>query len=435
MLYLIKSKMGKMGKIYVIVLDGAADRKVKALGGRTPLEYASLPCLDSLAREGQQSMIEILPGGLAPETDSGIMALLGYPPMKYYSGRGTLECMGLGKYVNFLYFVGFRVNFASLDHRSGVLDRRTMRDLSDMELQQLAEELQEKVSLDSRFSVQFELVAFGKHRGILSFYSNETELSGNVSNTDPGFKKVGMFSIPNKNYENLPRKCVPLDTGEDSAVTAAIVNDFAEQSKDILENSSINRRRREQGLPEANVLLFRDGGSNPIPMPEFAGKYGKHLAIYGQLPCEKAMADMIGADFHYTEPFRVEHEGEILRNLADVLRSDPADVVFCHLKGPDEPGHDGKPEKKAAALEQIDTCLIHRLVERKEAGDVFVITCDHATPCELGIHSGDKVPLLISGGGFAPDQTEHFHEDQARRGDCKVKKAVDIFDYLCGSGR
>ena len=72
MLYLIKSKMGKMGKIYVIVLDGAADRKVKALGGRTPLEYASLPCLDSLAREGQQSMIEILPGGLRDYGAAGL---------------------------------------------------------------------------------------------------------------------------------------------------------------------------------------------------------------------------------------------------------------------------------------------------------------------------------------------------------------------------
>lgn len=423
-----------MGNIFFIVLDGAADRKIKALKGKTPLEYASIPCLDRLAQGGQQSMIEILPDGLAPETDSGIMALLGYPPMQYYSGRGTLECMGLDKYRSFRYFVGFRVNFASLDHRSGILDRRTMRDLSEPELQQLADELQEKVTLDPGFSVQFELVAFGKHRGILSFYSKERELSGNVSNTDPGFEKVGMFSIPNKNYENLPRKCVPLDTREASAVTAAIVNDFVEQSKNILENSSINRKRREQGLPEANVLLFRDGGSNPIPMPEFAGKYGKHLAVYGQLPCEKAMADMIGADFHYTESFEVEHDKEILRYLADVLREDPADIVFCHLKGPDEPGHDGKPEKKVAALEQIDSCFMQRLLERRETSDVFVITCDHATPCELGIHSGDRVPLLISGGDFAPDGTEHFHEEDAGHGGCKVKRAIDIFDYLCGSG-
>jgi len=56
-------------KIYLIALDGAADRKLPQLEGRTPLEAAETPFIDRLLRTGQQSMIEILPAGLTPESD------------------------------------------------------------------------------------------------------------------------------------------------------------------------------------------------------------------------------------------------------------------------------------------------------------------------------------------------------------------------------
>ena len=101
-----------MSKVYFIVLDGAADYKIQALNSRTPLETAYTPAMDYLTEHGIMSMIEILPKEYVPETDSGIMALLGYDPIKYYCGRGTLEAMGRGLYKEYQYFVGFRVNFA-----------------------------------------------------------------------------------------------------------------------------------------------------------------------------------------------------------------------------------------------------------------------------------------------------------------------------------
>ena len=35
----------------MIILDGAADRKIKILGNKTPLEKANTPALDSLAEK------------------------------------------------------------------------------------------------------------------------------------------------------------------------------------------------------------------------------------------------------------------------------------------------------------------------------------------------------------------------------------------------
>lgn len=418
-------------KIYLIALDGAADRKLPQLGGHTPLEAAKTPSIDCLARNGQQSMIEVLPNGLAPESDSGAMALLGYAPMTYYCGRGALECMGLGIYRRFKYFAGFRVNFASVDPVTGQLDRRTARGLSGEELAALTNEINGKVKLTAGPEVQFRLSSFGTYRGILGVYSNSVELSGNVSNTDPGFRKEGCFSLPVKDYPPRPRRCVPMDSTGAAAFTAELVNDFVAQCGRVLGCSPTNLKRRQNGQPPANCLLVRDGGSNHPAMPSVKEKYHRSVSLYGQLPCEQALAELIGADFHYTEAFELQLKPEYLSQTAGSLLDDPSDIIFCHLKGPDEPGHDHDPQGKQHAIEQIDQHFFSELISGIRNDDVVIVTCDHATPCELGIHSDDMVPMLISGSKFQPDGGSHFDETIAAKGGCSINCATDILSYVC----
>ena len=421
-----------MGKIYYIVLDGAADHKLPQMNGRTPLQAADTPCLDGLAAAGQQSLVEILPKGIVPETDSGIMSLLGYEPTTYYCGRGALECMGLGLYQKFRFFAGFRINFASLNENTGQLDRRTARDLSDAELSCFAEEINRNVSLPEYPEIQFQLTAFGSHRGILGFYSNTVELSGNVSNTDPGFRRVGYFSIPVKNYPPKPQLCVPLEQSDAAKTTAELVNRFTDQCRQILIASPVNQKRAWHGKMISNCIIVRDGGSNAVPMQSFEDKYHHRLAVYGQLPCEATIASLLKADFSYTKKFALELEKEyLLQTVHDLVRSS-ADVIFCHLKGPDEPGHDQDPFGKKKAIEKIDQYFFCKLISRLRPDDCVVVSCDHATPCDLGIHSDDKVPLLISGGGIQADNTQHFDEVSAAYGDCPINQAVEILDYVCG---
>ena len=167
----------------------------------------------------------------------------------------------------------------------------------------------------------------------------------------------------------------------------------------------------------------------PISMPRFRDKYGAELAIYGQLPCEKAMANMMGGVFHYSQAFELQLDEIYLKQLAKTLMSDPADVVFCHLKGPDEPGHDNRPFDKVRAIELIVRSFFHELW-KPGSENLYVVSCDHATPCDMGIHSSDKVPLLIAGSGIIPDGTMHFDEENASRGTCPVDRATDILNYL-----
>ena len=125
-------------KTYMIILDGAADRKIGLLGNKTPLQVVNTPSLDSLATQGAESLITVIDENITPESDSGCMALLSYDPRIYYPGRGTLEGLGTGFIPEGYNYVAFRVNFASYNEKLGFLDRRTARGLQDSELQILA---------------------------------------------------------------------------------------------------------------------------------------------------------------------------------------------------------------------------------------------------------------------------------------------------------
>lgn len=132
-------------KIYMIILDGAADRKIEMLGNKTPLEVANTPALDALVKKGKQALVIVIDKSITPESDSGSMALLSYDPQIYYPGRGTLEGLGTGFIPKGYNYVAFRINFASYDKKLGTLDRRTARGLEDEELQTLAKDITENV--------------------------------------------------------------------------------------------------------------------------------------------------------------------------------------------------------------------------------------------------------------------------------------------------
>ena len=416
-------------KIYMIILDGAADRKIKTLGDRTPLQVANTPALDILAKKGTQTLVTVIDEKITPESDSGSMALLSYDPKIYYPGRGTLEGLGTGFIPEGYNFVAFRVNFASYDPKLGTLDRRTARGLEDEELQALAKDITEKVNL-SKFSVNFKLIAFGHHRGILVLYSNKVNLSGNVSNTDPGFRKSEVWGIPVKDYEPKPLKCLAIDEKKETKLTADIVNEFVEQSNRILSENKVNIKRIEKGELPANYLIVRDGGEKPKEMPQFQDKFGLTLSMYGQLPAENAIAKLIGAKFTFSKSLDLQLDKEFLINAEKILVKDEADVKFIHIKGPDEPGHDNKPKEKIEAIEFIDKYFISNLINDLLKEDIVIVTCDHATPCELKIHSTDQVPVLISGGSFKNDGSLKFDEENANKGKLPIKKAIDIFPYI-----
>jgi len=379
-------------------------------------------------------MLRIINEEISPESDSGAMALLGYDPLRYYTGRGALEALGLG----FLEIgdngVGFRVNFASYDEEKGRLDRRTSRDLSDPELQQLVAEVNAGIAgirLDGFDDVDWSFIGFARHRGIICFKSATLPLSANVSNTDPGFRKVGVFGIANRQFEPRPLDCLPEDGTPGAANTARLVNQFVRESSAILRRSAVNARRKAEGKLPANILLFRDAGQQAPDLETFPQRMGRSISFYGQIPAEHGLCRLIGGRWTESHVREGQAEEDYYRELAPVLLADDADVVFAHIKGADEPGHDNRPDEKVQAIERIDDGLIRRLYEGLGPDDVLVVTSDHATPCELGIHAADKVPVVVYSNRVPADGTERFCEREATaRGALPLSRAVELMPYL-----
>ena len=83
-------------KYIVIIGDGMADRPLKELGGKTPLQYASTKNMDLLATEGFLGRAHTIPEGMPPGSDVANLSILGYDPAVYYSGRAPLEAASIG---------------------------------------------------------------------------------------------------------------------------------------------------------------------------------------------------------------------------------------------------------------------------------------------------------------------------------------------------
>jgi 2,3-bisphosphoglycerate-independent phosphoglycerate mutase len=417
-------------RTYVVAMCGGGDRPIATLRGRTAFEAARTPHMDAMARAGTLGLLTVISADITPESDSGAMALLGYDPLVYYTGRGPLEGLGMGFWDPGGASVAFRVNFASRDPDTGRLDRRTSRDLTDDQLAVLAEQIQTRVTLSSCPGIRYQITAFGRHRGIVCFTSRDVSLSGNVSNTDPGFRKVGAFGVPNGTYVPQPLPCLALDGSDGARATAAAVNAFVAESAQVLQSSEVNRCRKEAGRLPANLLLFRDGGHTLPSLPDFTASYGQRMALYGQVPAERGLCLLAGGRFVSSRPARGQDYPAFYAELVTHITADPADLVFVHLKGPDEPGHDGQAAAKVAAIEGIDEHFVARLLERLRPADRLVLTCDHATPCELGIHSADPVPTLLYGAGIAANGGTRFCEREAATLEFPVSQASELLPRL-----
>ncbi len=110
----------------LLIIDGMGDRPIIELGGKTPLQAANLPVLDQLAKEGQCGIADPVKPGIVATTVLGTLAILGYDPLNNSVARGVVEAFGCGMKIK-PGDVAFRGNWATLDEKGIIVDRRAGR--------------------------------------------------------------------------------------------------------------------------------------------------------------------------------------------------------------------------------------------------------------------------------------------------------------------
>lgn len=379
-------------RLLYIVLDGAPD----GFHEKTALKLARKPGLDELAATGHCGLVYVLSREVAPESDAAVMSLLGYDPDRYYTGRGPLEALGAGLTLP-EGGVALRANFATVDPNSlRILDRRVGRSLSSRESRRLAEALDGMPLAGGRARARFRATI--GHRGVLILEYPGRRLSAAISNTDPAYERRGRISVALERFEPYIREAVPLEDSEEARLAASLVNEFTWRAVEVLDRHEVNAERRGRGLPPANAVLLRDAGDKLPPVEPIGDRFGLEFASIVEMVVERGIARALGM-----HDIPVEVEG---RSRAEVLREEAGlavnvlsryDAVYVHLKGPDEPGHDGDLEAKVKAIEEIDENFIRPVLDRIIREEtLIVVTSDHSTPWYRKAHSSDPVPLLIS---------------------------------------
>ena len=171
-------------KLIYIVIDGMGDRPIAELDNQTPLEAAETPYMDSLAKNGKTGLMYTVGKGIAPESDVAVVSILGYDPFKHHVSRGALESVGAGLNMQ-NGDLALRCNLATLapDNHS-IVDRRAGRNLTQEEADDLVQVVNDEVHLES-YPASLDIKSTSTYRVALIIRSQDTKLSGNISNTDP----------------------------------------------------------------------------------------------------------------------------------------------------------------------------------------------------------------------------------------------------------
>lgn len=407
-----------MKKILYIVLDGLGDLPVKELNGKTPLEAAATPQLDRLAQTGKTGLVYPVGKGIAPESDIAVISLLGYDAHKYYTGRGPLESFAEGLDIQDG-TLALRVNFATLaDDGRTIKDRRVGRNLTTEEATALAREINSKVTLSG---ATFEFKNTIGHRGVLVIRGTRSKLSGWITNTDPAYDREGVFGVAKEKFENLVAEALPMPGHEESQEArdaAGLLNEFTQKSHAVLSESALNKKRIAEGKLAANIILSRDAGDRLPKFPPLAEEYGLRFGSFVQMPVERGIALLTGIEI-IDVPDSTGHLDVDYPIWAKVAleATKKFDGIYVHIKGPDEPAHDGDFRKKKEIIEAIDRFFFLSLMPQLDIKNTVVaVTADHSTVCAVKAHSPDPVPLLVSGGNVKPDGTLGFSERAAAHG-------------------
>lgn len=185
-------------------------------------------------------------------SDVANLAMLGYDPQKYYSGRSPLEALSIGVDMKDT-DIALRCNIVTLSEDEAY-EEKTIIDHSSGEI--TTEEA--KVLIDA-VKKELETEEFQYYPGVSYRHLTIWDRGETVDLTPPHDilgKQIG---------EYLPKETK--------------LREMMEKSFDILDRHPINEKRREMGLNPANSIWFWGAGTRPA-LDDFEEKQGRKAPWY-----------------------------------------------------------------------------------------------------------------------------------------------------------
>jgi 2,3-bisphosphoglycerate-independent phosphoglycerate mutase len=358
-------------KYVVFVPDGCADVPLDALGGRTPLEAARMPEVEALAARSEVGRARVIPAGLPPGSDVGNMAILGYDPERYHTGRAPIEAAAMGISIG-ADEVAYRCNLVTLSDDDPAGDQPPI--MVDFAAGHLTSE-------QSRPIVAALDAALGAGRDGVRFH--------------PGVEYRHICVVP-RDWSDA--ECTP----PHDLTGAAVVwpsGPAAPKLQQLMDASRVVVADAAGAVGSVATQIWLWGQGAMPALPSFSETYGVQARLTSAVDLVQGLGvltgieivDVPGATAGFDNDYRAQADA-CLRSLAD------RDFFLVHVEATDEAGHQGLADVKVDALERWDTDIVGPVVAALRAsGEPFRVLMlpDHATPCSLRTHTDEPVPYLF----------------------------------------
>ncbi len=392
---------------YIVILgDGWADYPDE--NGETPLSLAKKPNIDAIARMSVCGLTKTVPDGMKPGSDVANMAVMGYDPAVYYTGRSPLEAASMGIELG-ADDVTYRCNLVSLGGK-GAYDTLTMKDYSAGELDtESAKKLIEELNAAGIVPSGCELHAGVSYRHCLVRRHGKT-----------GAELTPPHDISGK----VISPYLPKGAYADELLA------FQKSSMKVLAGSEINAERRAKNVNTADGCWLWGEGTRPSFKP-FKELYELKGAVISAVDLVKGLGIVAGMDSIDVEGACGTINTNFAGKAAAALEAAKThDFVYLHMEAPDECGHQGDKAGKIRSIELIDSLVVGpifaEMTKRKERFKML-ITPDHPTPLALRTHVGDPVPFVMYDSGRKVDGIETYNEGLVRTTRVYHPSGVDMF--------
>ena len=410
-------------KHIIILGDGMADKAIKKLGGKTPLQFAKTPYMDMLAKMGRTGRLITVPEGYNPGSEVANTAILGYDLDKVYEGRGPLEAASIGYEMKSL-DLALRCNIICV-REDGTIKTHNGGNLSTEDAGPLIDLLNEKLGSD-----RVKWVKGIQYRHLLIIDGGSKHIVCAPPHDHPNEAWRPLLVQPEKGWENKREE------GRMTAQeTADLLNDLIIKSQDILLNAPLNIKRKDEGKDLANIIWPWSGGYRPA-MQTLSEIYPsvKSGAVVSAVDLIRGIGHYAGLDIIEVEGatglWDTNYEGKTKAALDELKKKD---FVFLHVEASDEAGHDGEVDLKVKTIENLDSRMIGPIYEETKTWDepvCIAILPDHFTPVELRVHVGEPVPFIIYYPGIEPDDTQVYDEVSCVTGSYGILKLQEFMQTI-----
>ncbi len=395
---------------YIVVLgDGMADYPIPQLGNKTPLQSANKPNIDNLAKHSEMGMVQTIPNGVAPASDTANLSVMGYNPKIFYTGRSPLEAISMG--INLSETdVALRCNLVTLSNESNYSDK-TMLDYSSDEISS-----EEASALILEINKHFMNDEFKFHAGI----SYRHCLVWNKGHTNL------MLTPPHDILERKIHKYLPEGINNKKLLELMI------KSNTFLNEHPINKSRISRGLKPANSIWLWGEGKKPA-LESFKEKYNLTGSVIAAVDLIKGIGICAGLKSVNVNGATGNIDTDFVGKAKAALNEldSGSDFVYIHVEAPDECGHRYEINNKVKAIELIDEKVVGTLLKGLDKfGDYkILILPDHPTPLALRTHTPEPVPYMIYQKSIDTESSvSGYDEFQAKKTGVFIQEGYKLMD-------